>query len=289
MFRDVLVPTDGSDCAGVAVEYAADLAGRYDADVHVLNVVDNRRVEHGPHYDERREAAAELVDSTADRLEDDGLGAERAVRTGVPYEEIEAYASEAGVDLVAMGTRGRTGVDEHLLGSVTERVVRCSDAPVLTVRTMDDSAVTFPYDDVLVPTDGSDGAEAAVGPAASVAGTYGATLHSLSVVDTRSLGIDVRSSALVDALEDQARDAVEAVAERASAASVANTETAVDHGLPSECVRAYVEENDVDLVVMGTHGRSGVSRYLLGSVAEKLVRTSPVPVMTVREPTGDEA
>ena len=289
MFREMLVPTDGSECAGVAVGYAADLAGRFDATVHVLSVVDNRRVEHGPHYDECREDAAETTETAADRLARDGVAVERAVGTGVPYEAITEYAAAEAVDLVVMGTRGRTGVDEYLLGSVTEKVVRRSDAPVLTVRTRDDGSVTYPYDDVLVPTDGSEGAAAAVDPGVSIAGAYDATLHSLSVVDTRSLGVDVRSGTVVDALEERAREAVAAVETRATDASVSDTETAVERGLPSECIRTYVVENDVGLVVMGTHGRSGISRYLLGSVAEKVARTSPVPVMTVREPEGNRA
>ncbi|WP_323192569.1 universal stress protein [Halostella sp. PRR32] len=98
------------------------------------------------------------------------------------------------------------------------------------------------------------------------------------------LGIDMRSAGVLDAFEEQARTAVDIVEKRATAASVSAVETAVEHGSPYREIRTYVDEHDVDLVVMGTHGRSGIERYLLGSVAEKTVRTSPVPVMTVRQP-----
>lgn len=81
--------------------------------------------------------------------------------------------------------------------------------------------------------------------------------------------------------------AIEMVEERANKASVAIGGTAVEFGTPYGEIRSYVEEHDVDLVVMGTHGRSGIERYRLGSVAEKTVRTSPVPVMTVRRPPSD--
>lgn len=188
-----------------------------------------------------------------------------------------------------MGTHGRTGVERYLLGSVAEKVVRRSDIPVLTVRSSDDGRVTFPYTDVLVPTDGSEGAIATVTPAVSTASTYGATLHTLSVVDTQSLGIDVRSTAIVEKLERMAQEAVSIVEEQPALASVSKTKTVVDYGLPSESIRSYIEANDIDLVVIGTHGRSGIPRYLLGSVTEKLVRTSPVPVMTVRMPKQDES
>lgn len=73
----------------------------------------------------------------------------------------------------------------------------------------------------------------------------------------------------------------------AAGASVGTVETAVEYGHPATEIRSYVESTGVDLVVVGTHGRSGIERYLLGSVAEKLVRTAPVPVMTVRIPAAD--
>jgi len=288
MFDDVLVPTDGSECAEMAAEYARDLATRYGATVHVLCVADARTLENAPHHDQITDERAELAERTCAAFSAADIPVERAVRTDVPHSAILEYVTDREIDLVVMGTHGRTGVERYLLGSVTEKVVRLSDAPVLTVKATDDEAVTYPYDDVLVPTDGSDGAAAAIAPAVDVAGTYDARLHALSVVDTLATGIDVRSEIVREQLEEEARTAVEAVEARAADASVAAVETAVEHGSPYREIRSYVEANDVDLVVMGTQGRSGLERYLLGSVAEKTVRTSPVPVMTVRRPDEDE-
>jgi nucleotide-binding universal stress UspA family protein len=98
------------------------------------------------------------------------------------------------------------------------------------------------------------------------------------------MGVDVRSTAVLDTLEESAQSAVESVEAQATEASVSGVETAIEHGSPYRGIRSYVEDHDIDLVVMGTHGRSGIERYLLGSVTEKTVRTSPVPVMTVRRP-----
>ncbi len=281
MFDDILVPTDGSDCAETAVGYAEDLAARYGATVHALCVVDSRPLENAPQYDRVKEAHTEIAERTCDRIAEAGLSVERAVRTAVPHRAILEYATDEGIDLVVMGTHGRTGIERYLLGSVTEKVVRLSDAPVLTVKAGDEHEVTYPFSDVLVPTDGSDGAEAAIPPAIDVASTYDARLHGLSVVDTVSMGLDVGSSAIVDAFEESARTAVDRVADRARS-SVPGVETAVTYGSPYREIRSYVDEHDIGLVVMGTHGRSGIERYLLGSVAEKTVRTSSVPVMTVR-------
>jgi nucleotide-binding universal stress UspA family protein len=285
MFDDVLVPTDGSDCANAAIRYAEDLAVRYDATVHVLSVVDSRVLENAPHYEAVREEHVELVEDVAEDvvedLADTGCDVEHAVRTAVPHAAILRYVRDQDVDLIAMGTHGRTGVERYLLGSVAEKVVRLADVPVLTVPGSDDGATRYPYESVLAPTDGSDGATAAIAPAVDLASTYDARLHALSVVDTAAMGFDVRSATIAESLEEAARDAVREVETQARAASVSTVETTVVQGTPFRGIRSYVDEHDVDLVVMGTRGHTGLERYLLGSVTEKTVRTSSVPVLTV--------
>lgn len=286
MFDDVLVPTDGSTCAETAVGYAEDLAEHYEATVHVLCVVDARILENAPHYDRLREESTEIVHTAHDQLATADHAVTEAVRSDVPYRGILQYVTEEDIDLVVMGTHGRTGVERYLLGSVTEKVVRLSDAPVLTVRSKEGER-TYPYTDVLVPTDGSEAAAAAIGPSVNLASTYGARLHALSVVDTMTMGIDVRSARLLDPLEETAREGLEQVEKQASRASVSTVRTTIEHGSPYREIRSYVDEHGIDLVVMGTHGRSSIERYLLGSIAEKTVRTSSVPVMTVRQPASE--
>lgn len=283
MFDDILIPTDGSDCAEAAVDYAEDLAMRYGATVHALCVVDPRTLEHGPHYDQETEKSTNIAENTCNDLSAADLSAKPAVLTDLPHKAILQYVTKQDIDLIVMGTHGRTGVDRYLLGSVTEKVVRLSDVPVLTVKA-EDEEVTYPYTDILVPTDGSEGAGVAIRPAVDIASKYDARVHALSVIEPMALGVDVRSKAIIDSLEKAAQDAVETVEERATQASVSGVETAIEHGSPYREIRSYVDEYEIDLVVMGTHGRSGIERYLLGSVTEKTVRTSPVPVMTVRQP-----
>lgn len=284
MFDDILVPTDGSDCAQTAVGYAADLASHYDARVHALCVADSRTLENAPKYDQLKKEREEVAERTCNDLSVSDVPVVQAVRTDVPHKAILRYATDQDIDLIVMGTHGRTGVERYLLGSVTEKVVRLSDVPVLTVKAEEDGEVTYPYTDILVPTDGSEGAKAAVGPAVNIAHTYDARIHTLSVIDTMAMGVDVRSDAILEALQESARSAVETIEERATRASVSAVEMAIEYGYPYQEIRSYVDEQDIDLVVMGTHGRSGIERYLLGSVTEKTVRTSPAPVMTVRQP-----
>ncbi|RYJ08414.1 universal stress protein [Halogeometricum borinquense] len=284
MFDNILVPTDGSTCAEMATEYATDLASRYGATVHVLCVADSRTLENAPQYQRIKAERTELAEQASTDISTAGIQVEQTVQTDVPYRAILEYAADQEIDLIVMGTHGRTGVERYLLGSVTEKVVRRSDVPVLTVSVTDEGAVAYPYGDVLVPTDGSDGAAAALDPAVDIASTYDARLHALSVVDPMAMGIDARPDRIAEQLEDAARTAVETVEERARDASISAIKTAVESGPPYRAIRSYADANDIDLIVMGTHGRSGIERYLLGSVAEKTVRTSSVPVMTVRRP-----
>ena len=140
------------------------------------------------------------------------------------------------------------------------------------------------YDRILVPTDGSPEGERAVAHALDVAANHGAAVHTLYVVDTASYaGMPMESSweGVDELLRSDAREAVKRVEQIAATTSV-DVETAVVDGSPSREIIRYAEANDCDLIVMGTHGRGGIDRLLLGSVAEKVVRGSPIPVLTVR-------
>lgn len=138
------------------------------------------------------------------------------------------------------------------------------------------------YDGVLVPTDGSTATEGAIEHAIDLANRYDATLHALYVVDAGTYSsLEVAADAVADELRSEGTAAVEAVADRAEGAGVA-VETAVETGVVHQSIVDYVDREGIDLVVMGTHGRTGVGRFLLGSVAEKVIRTAEAPVMTVR-------
>lgn len=138
------------------------------------------------------------------------------------------------------------------------------------------------YDAILVPTDGSEGTRGAVEHAIDHAQRYDADLHVLYVVDTRvSAEAGMESPDVLGALENAGQQAIDDVIAQAEAADIGTIEAAVANGIPHQAIEDYAAENDIDLIVMGTHGRTGLDRYLLGSVTEKVVRTSPIPVLTV--------
>lgn len=291
MYDRILFPTDGSDGASAVLEHVLDVAGGHDAELHVLYVADTNehsvtRVD-AEVVDGLSAVGGRVVDEAAARAEERGVSVVTDVVQGGVSKTIGDYAEEYDVDLVAMPTHGRTGLKRTLVGSVTERVIRRSDVPVLTVRPGDETR--YPYRDVLVPTDGTEAADAALASAVGLATANESVLHLLTVLDVTTFGVDVRSEEQIATLEERARavlDDARAVADDAGVESVVD---AIERGSSVyEEVRAYVEATDVDLVVMGSRRRSGVDRFLLGDVTENVVRTAPVPVLTVPRAPSDE-
>lgn len=139
------------------------------------------------------------------------------------------------------------------------------------------------YQDILIPTDGSDGSRRAIQEAVGLAELTGATVHGLYVVDTRDYNTLPESKWLTieDALETEGENATDTVRAEAETVGVTVT-TTISQGVPHEEILAYVDDHAIDLVVMGTHGRTGFERVLLGSVTEKVIRTTSVPVHVVR-------
>lgn len=136
------------------------------------------------------------------------------------------------------------------------------------------------HDHVLLPTDGSENAERAVEQAVDLASSYDATLHLLYVVDVKHMTSDAAETLMGDQLEHAGQAAVDAIAERAERSGLTVNST-VAPGTPAQGILNYVADNDIDIIVMGTRGRTGLDRLLVGSVTEKVVRLSDVPVLTV--------
>ncbi|SEQ43706.1 universal stress protein [Natrinema salaciae] len=147
MYERILIPTDGSETAETAVEHALDLAEQYGAEVHALYVVDTNamslslggeqldRIEQGQYgeMDEVRERAERATGYVTDRAAERGIDTVEHVSAGRPHSMIANYVDDNGIDLVVMGSHGRSGVRRALLGSVTERTLRSTRAPVLVI------------------------------------------------------------------------------------------------------------------------------------------------------------
>lgn len=290
MYDTILVPTDGSDHAERAARHACALAEAFDATVRVLAVADVSGAA-GPfdaggvseEFVDRIEAESDRAVAAASALAPDEVAVESAVVEGRPAETILSAVEEQGVDLVAMGSRGRGRLRRFLAGSTADEVVRESPVPVVTVRETDEEPVTD-YERVVIPTDGSSPSAAAVEHGVAVAAAFEATVHAVNVVDLGVVagGSDVAAPAgLLENLVERGEAATERVAERARGSGV-DAVTEVREGFPASDLLDYVDEEGIDFVAMGTHGRSGFDRVLLGSTTQGLIRQSPVPVMSVR-------
>lgn len=286
MYDNVLVPTDGSEGTDRAVARGIDVARTFDAAVHVLYVVDTR-----PYGgidladDEALERAALQTGRAAttaarERAADAGLDVVQEIRTGVPYAEILAYVDDADVDLVAMGTHGRTGAASAVLGSTTERVLQRADVPVLTVNLTVEPAGDGAYETILVPTDGSDAAARAAEHAVGFAARYDAAVHAVYVVDTSIFEFEDAPWSLLGPLREGGRKAVSAIEAVATDASVPVT-TSVAEGIPYRAILDHAEDVGADLITAGRRGRTGLPEVLLGSTTARLVRLAEAPVLSV--------
>jgi len=296
MYDRLLLAVDGSEEARHAARRGLELAQRFAADVDVLHVVPQKTLRLAVSGDEKtqlRERGQTALTAVENDASDREFGQQltTSLREGTPAVEISEHAAEQDADLIVLGRQGVTGLKTKLLGGVTEQVLHRAGSPVFVVPNEEQPTPTAQsYTKLLVPTDGSDNAEAATLHSIAVAASYGSTVHVLNVVDLQDAGGMFSAGGLdmqfVDRLEASGQTAVDRVADEITAADVAlDVETAVErtasfNGVVAG-VREYVSDTDIDLIVMGSHGRSNLKRQLLGSVAASVLRSVDVPVLVV--------
>jgi nucleotide-binding universal stress UspA family protein len=297
--KSVLVPVDFSDSSRTALDRAAALAEKLGAQVHLLHVWE---LPEALPREELESASGAHLASVLEKLAHDGLAAFTAeararnipiqsasVEGGVTWRSIVRAAETAPHDLVVMGTHGRKGFARALLGSVTERVVRYAPCPVLSVSGVAGVRQTG-IQRILVPVDYSQGSARALSQATELAQSLEAQLDVVHVWDRPNF---VPTETMVE-LRQERRSLGELIRENAELEMREFLQThSADpaagvpphrllSGEPAAALVGELERGEHDLVVVGTHGRTGLKHLLLGSVAEKLVRYSPVPVLTVR-------
>ena len=271
MYHDVLIATDGSGVAANAATVGISLARTLEATVHALSVVEEKRGDIAARR-ERRQSDADSV--VADAI-DAGCDAEPIVRNGRPATEILSCADDVGADLVVVGTHGRTGLQQVLLGSVALEVIREAHQPVLSVSP-DASWDGERVDDVCLATDGWTGSAAATENALSLADAVDARLHVLYAVDMSSNTAEIQ-----EAFEEHGEKTTTEIADRADERGLEATRT-IAHGAAGESILEYTDRNAVDVLVMGTESKSTLERLVVGSVSQRVVPDASVPVLTVR-------
>ncbi|MFW5905828.1 MAG: universal stress protein, partial [archaeon] len=181
MYDSILLPYDGSEGADRALEHASDIAQWADATLRTIYVADTTiesvTVVETEVVDALEEHGRTILEDAKAVLEGEAIDHRTDVVQGNPAPTIVEYAETYDHDLIVMPTHGRTGISRYLLGSITEKVVRLASVPVLTTRLAQDERLAFPYEDILIPTDGSEGAMRAARHGLELGGMLDATAH----------------------------------------------------------------------------------------------------------------
>ena len=294
----VLVPLDGSKLSEVALPWAACLARTRRSSLVLVQAVPWPNLASdgllggyvsADVYEDmlsaEREGATAYLERMRTEIAGDDLHVEIMVKEGAPGTVLLNLADELAADAIVMATHGRGGLTRAVLGSVALQMVQNATIPVLLVRTDGDETLRAPaFDRLLVPLDGSVLAERALDVAAELA-QPGSTLVLLRV-DEQSQPIQdyERATSGLDASFDQAhRSATEYLGRVAQTdmPSGVLTRTDVRLGVPGEQIVAAATAHDADIIVMATHGRTGPSRWWLGSVADSVARHADRPVLLV--------
>jgi nucleotide-binding universal stress UspA family protein len=288
MIRTVLVPLDGSRAAETILPYVQLIASRAGSALHLLTVVREQEGE-----SEVEEAFAYL-DKRAEPLRGSSLSCSTEVARGGEAQVILARADAKGADLIAMSTHGRSGLMRWVLGSVADKVIHGTSKPLLLVRAQDEGERSpVVIDRILVPLDGSSTSLGILPYVEEMAKVLAANLvlyNAIAPLDTYP-GAEMtpaRVGGAIDGLLAQGESFLAGVAEEIDGRGKVKVSSIVTIGFPVEEVTRVAQETKVGLIAMATHGRSGVNRWVMGSVADGVVRRSPLPCLLVR-PVGASA
>ena len=300
MFQKILVPLDGSELAEQALSPAVALSRAENSELIMLSVpvlkqmMVRERAGYGFLWPEdslrysRRELTAYLQ-GLEEANARSGLSLRAEIRDGDAAGVIVDTAMAENVDLIVMSTHGRSGLSRWVLGSVTEKVLRQAPCPVLVIRDKK------PFAHMLIPIDGSQLSEFALGPGFEVSRRLGSHVTLFSVEQAED--IDPQFIAELERTEkglgQHARDDfyhrtetyLQNVALKYQPQIEQEIQIAPRSTAPvAQSILDFVEANDIDLVVMSTHGRTGLRRWVYGSVTEKVLRSAHCAMLIVRPP-----
>lgn len=306
-FERILTPTDFSTCADRALTHALDVAAQFGAQLHILHVVN----ELDPSWygltdvqDRTTKLRDQIKLEARDRLralapDKDLYDFETTVSLQLSFDvagSIQEYVDERDIQLVVMGTHGRTGLDRLMLGSVANKVIRHSPVPVMTVRAgaEDTPDRDVAMNTVLAPIDFSPHSRAALRTAKQFAARHGARLDLLFVAEKRTVptfsdtGLPGVSVVEMDPdIVNNAEAGLKQLNQNVGGPDV-ESDYHVKEGGVADTIVNFAEDRGVNLIVMATRGMTGIDRFVLGSTAERVVRTGPCPVLTIRTGNGTD-
>lgn len=304
MYKKMLVPLDGSKLAEVVIPYVKEIAERLGLDLLLLHVCTPQEREFSHMRESYIHSVAQAIGSQVEQVQqrpDIRPGAKPVnVRSeltiGYPAEEILRHAEQKNIDLIVMATHGRSGIKDWLFGSVADKVLRGSKIPVCLIRAKTDgetSGEQWLMRTILVPLDGSQLAERVLPHLQNIAKVHGdITVSLLRVVPPlrlyayaeEKLSPQERQRWERDA-QDNARQYLQKIAKRLKKDGI-RVKCKVIYGDTVMQLVDYANKKKVDLLVISTHGRSGVLQWVWGGVTDKILQLVSCPILLVRPGTS---
>ncbi len=296
--KNILHATDFSPCATQALQNAVFLAKKYRARLHLLHAVvlhgDFDPINPALHVSDMEKYLASVTEAVQDRITRvlqthavENVDVIEVQERGIaPAPVILDYARDQAIDLIVMGTHGRRGLGHMVLGSVAEEVVRSSPCPVLTIQEQDPPVEVETKKQILVPLDFSKNSPIAIAHAKHIAATYRAEIQLLHVFEQSIHPAFYSSGAntifeFMPHLEPECTRNLKRLYDETEGPEIpVNIYVAEGRAAP-EIVR-FAARHHSDMIVMNTHGLTGIVSLLLGSVAQKVVQSTKCPVLTVR-------
>lgn len=299
MFERIMVPLDCTPLSEQALDPAVSLAKASGAPLHLVTALMPTLMGLPEMTDKETigEAQAEYLEKVGERVREAGVSdvSTKLVRSDSVVEGLEEYRKEIGADLIVMCTHGRGPVERAWLGSVADRLVRASEAPILLVRAGANGhaeggsiRTDYGFDRILVPLDGSHLSRQALDTATKLGGTDATYLLARVIESPHALASwwFPRDVELTEEQLHKARDLAEAQLDlevKSFEPKGYTVESFAEFASPiAEGIQNLAESHGADVIVIATHGRKGVGRLMLGSVADKVVRGADRPVLVVR-------
>jgi nucleotide-binding universal stress UspA family protein len=280
----ILCPVDFFPASDAAVNYATGLARNYNARLHLLHVI-TPVVASAYEYTfaptdltkSLEKAAALEMDKLVNRVKAEGIAVDAEMPLGDVYDEIKNAIATQKPELVVVGTHGRRGVERWFMGSTTEKLMRHSPVPLVTISAAGERVTAPRFRRILVTTDFSDGTADALAYAFSLAQENDSWITLLHVVPDHALGTSaVSQGQLIQAAGYELRQLVPS-----EVRNWCDVDTRVEAGVPYRTILKTLQDEAVDLLVMNIHGKGMLDRALIGSTAERLVRAACCPVMLI--------
>jgi len=286
MYEKILVPLDGSELAeNTALPYVESVAGAFDSEIILTNVTGLSEIDLGRLYSTYLDGVARKLEAELEAIgKRPRVGWE--VLSGKPAEEILKAADRNKANLIVLSSAGRSGPGRWVLGAVATKLLRASSLPILLIKAREEAEAAKPFQSILVPLDGSPEAEVVLPHVASLATKIGSRVTIFEAIDMASLGpteFAGYSESAVRGLEATVTKYVCGIRDQLKGQGLTGECTAEKAiGPAADEIVDYAEKHDIDLIAMATHGRSGVKRWVFGSVAEKVLHAVHIPILLVR-------